>query len=170
MFTFLFDANQSASYQDNKYMMKHHRIKASKMLQCEKVTLQLMTFKRSAGGSLVKSSVVSNRDTSPWRQHWDFTRATYHSYKINPQIFIFSKRGEKGKHHGSALLLYLICNNQLRSRWRIPIKGVWGHRCGGAAGVRHGGSEPVQKRVEPLMPRIKQLYSKRFTSSMLFTL
>ena len=52
------------------------------------VTLQLMMFKRSAGGSLVRSSVVSNRETSPRRQHWDFTRATYHSYKQNVIMYI----------------------------------------------------------------------------------
>lgn len=54
------------------------------------VTLQLMMFKRSAGGSLVRSSVVSNRETSPRRQHWDFTRATYHSYEQNVIIYILN--------------------------------------------------------------------------------
>ena len=46
---------------------------------CVCVTLQLMMLDRSAGGSLVRSSVVSVRAPSPRRQHCDFTKATYHS-------------------------------------------------------------------------------------------
>ena len=48
--------------------------------RCRSLTLQLMTLERSAAGSLVRSSVVSSREPSPARQHWDLTRFTYHSW------------------------------------------------------------------------------------------
>lgn len=46
---------------------------------------------------------------------------------------------------------HLICKDQLRSRWWIPVQRVRCHRRCGATGVYNSGSEPVQQGVEPLM-------------------
>jgi len=121
------------------------------------VTWQLMMSKRSVGGSLVRSSVVSSRETSPRRQHWDFTSATYHSWEkekkhrkyVSLMICRIQRQWKK------KTIPHLICRDELGGRWRIPIQGVCGHRRCGAAGANNRGSEPVQQGVEPLMPALK---------------
>lgn len=117
-------------------------------------TLQVMMAFRSDWGSLVSSSVVSYRAPSPLKQHWDFTRVTYHSCNTQTHTTVTKVMFQlKGCATFSANQSYLIGFHIFRWRGRISIQWVCSDGGDRACGVfSNSGSEPVQQGEEPLMP------------------